>query len=238
MFFRLPEFWVPAASSYAADVDFVFSLIFWIVGFWTVVTMGVFFWLCLRFRARPGVRSQYITGELKSEKKWITYPHLLVLVCDVFIVVAAVRVWYDVKQQMPPAQETVRVVAQQWAWSFVHPGPDKVLDTADDIRTVDELHVKANTLYHFKLEARDVLHSFSVPVFRLKQDAIPGRVITGWFEPTKTGTYDIQCAEICGIGHALMPARVVIETPEQHAAWMASQAPAVAVAALQPQAQE
>jgi cytochrome c oxidase subunit 2 len=238
MFFRLPELWVPAASSYAADIDFVFSLIFWIVGFWTVVTMGVFFWLCLRFRARPGVPSQYITGELKSEKKWITYPHLLVLVCDVFIVVAAVRVWYDVKQQAPPAQETVRVVAQQWAWSFVHPGPDKVLDTADDIRTVDELHVKANTLYHFKLEARDVLHSFSVPVFRLKQDAIPGRVISGWFEPTKTGTYDIQCAEICGIGHALMPARIVIETPEQHAAWMASQAPAVAVAALQPQAQE
>jgi cytochrome c oxidase subunit II len=236
--FNLPELWVPAVSTYARDVDFVFSLIFWIVGFWTVVTVGVFIYLMVRFRARDGVKSQYITGELKSEKKWITYPHLLVLVCDVFIVVAAVRVWYEVKQDLPPAQETVRVVAQQWAWSFVHPGPDGALDTADDIRTVDELHVKADTLYHFKLASRDVLHSFSIPVFRLKQDVIPGRIITGWFKATRTGTYDIQCAEICGIGHALMPARVVIETPEQHTAWMASQTGSVAVAALAPRAQE
>jgi cytochrome c oxidase subunit 2 len=73
----------------------------------------------------------------------------------------------------------------------------------------------------------------------LKQDAIPGRVVTGWFEPTQTGNYLIQCAEICGIGHALMPARIVIETPEQHAAWMASQRPGVALAALAaPRAQE
>lgn len=236
--FRIPELWVPAVSTYASDVDFVISLIFWIVGFWTVLTVGVFFWLIVRFRAREGVRSQYITGELKSEKKWITYPHLLVLVCDVFIVVAAVRVWYNVKQSLPPAQETVRIVGQQWAWSFIHPGADGALDTADDIRTVDELHVKVDTLYHFKLEARDVLHSFSVPVFRLKQDAIPGRVNTGWFKATTTGSYDIQCAEICGIGHALMPARIVIETPAQHAAWVASQSPPVALAALAPRAQE
>jgi len=82
-----------------------------------------------------------------------------------------------------------------------------------------------NEPYVFELSSRDVLHSFSVPVFRLKQDAVPGRVITGWFEPTKTGTYDIQCAEICGIGHALMPARIVIESAADHAAWMAGTAP-------------
>jgi cytochrome c oxidase subunit 2 len=230
--FNLPELWVPAVSTYASNVDFVISLIFWLVGFWLVLSEVVFFWLILRFRKKDGVKAQYIAGELKSEKKYITYPHLLVLVCDVFIVVAAVRVWYDVKQNLPPAQETVRIVAQQWAWSFVHPGPDAKLDTADDIRTVDELHVKADTLYHFKLEARDVLHSFSVPVFRLKQDAIPGRVITGWFQATKTGTYDIQCAEICGVGHGLMPGRIVIETPAQHAAWMAGHQAPVALAAL------
>jgi cytochrome c oxidase subunit 2 len=60
-------------------------------------------------------------------------------------------------------------------------------------------------------------------VFRLKQDAIPGREIVGWFTPTKTGTYDIQCAEMCGIGHGLMPARVVIDSAEQHAAWVSEQ---------------
>jgi cytochrome c oxidase subunit 2 len=228
---------VPVASSYGADIDSVFDLIFILVGFWFVLTQGVFVWLIVRFRKRDGVRAQYITGELKSEKRWISIPHMLVLVCDVFIIVGAVRVWYDVKQNLPPAQETVRVVGQQWAWSFDHPGPDGQLDTADDIRLVDELHVEEGKLYHAKLVSRDVLHSFSVPAFRLKQDVIPGRVITAWFKPTKTGTYDIQCAEICGVGHALMPARIVIETPAQHAAWLASHAP-VELAANAPRAEE
>ena len=228
---------VPVASSYGADIDSVFDLIFILVGFWFVLTQGVFLWLIVRFRKRDGVRAQYITGELKSEKRWISIPHLLVLVCDVFIIVAAVSVWYDVKQSLPPAQETVRVVAQQWAWSFDHPGPDGLLDTADDIRLVDELHVEEGKVYHAKLVSRDVLHSFSVPVFRLKQDVIPGRMITAWFKATKSGTYDIQCVEICGVGHALMPARIVIETPEQHAAWLASHAP-VTLAANAPRAEE
>ena len=228
---HLIEHFLPSASTFSGDIDFVFSLVFWVVGAWFIATEGIFFWLILRFRKKPGVKAQYITGELHHEKQWVHWPHMAVLVFDVIILVAAVRVWYVVKQDLPPAQETVRVVAQQWAWSFVHPGPDGQLDTTDDIKTVDELHVKVDTLYHFKLEARDVLHSFSVPVFRLKQDAIPGRVITGWFQPTLTGSFDIQCAEICGIGHALMPARIVVETPEQHTAWMASQSP-LSVAAL------
>jgi cytochrome c oxidase subunit 2 len=232
MLLHLIERWIPSSSTYSADIDFVFSLIFWVVGAWFLVTEGIFFWLILRFRKRDGVRAQYITGELKSEKKWVSWPHMAVLVFDVVILVAAVRVWYNVKQDLPPAAQTIRVVGQQWAWSFVHPGPDAALGTADDIATVDELHVQVDTLYHFKLEARDVLHSFSVPVFRLKQDAIPGRVITGWFQATKTGTHDIQCAEICGIGHGLMFGRIHIESPAEHAAWMQANSPVTSLAAL------
>jgi cytochrome c oxidase subunit 2 len=219
------ERWIVQASTYAADIDGVIWLIAVLVGFWFVVAELVFFWLILKFRAKDGQRAQYITGEEKKQMRFISWPHYLVLVCDVFIVVGAVRVWVDVKQKLPSEAEAqhVRVVAQQWAWSFVHPGADGKLDTADDIRTVDELHVQVGQKYIYELEARDVLHSFSVPAFRLKQDAVPGRVITGWFEPTRTGTHDIQCAEICGIGHGLMAARVVIESPDQHAAWIESQ---------------
>ena len=211
-----------AASSYAKDIDFVFDLIFWITAFWLLLAEFVFFYLILRFRKKPGVPGQYITGELASEKRWITVPHFAVLLFDVVILFFAVKVWYEVKQDLPQAadQQIVRVIGQQWAWTFVHPGPDGKLDTADDITKVNELHVQVDKLYHFQLESKDVLHDFSVPVFRLKQDVIPGRVITGWFTPTMTGTYDIQCAEICGIGHALMPARITIETSDQHAAWM------------------
>jgi cytochrome c oxidase subunit 2 len=63
------------------------------------------------------------------------------------------------------------------------------------------------------------VHSFFVPVFRLKQDADPGRIYTGWFKPTKIGTYDILCAEICGIGHGVMGAKLVVDTPESYAEW-------------------
>ena len=114
----------------------------------------------------------------------------------------------------------MRIIGQQWAWSFQEPGADGILDTADDIRTVGELHLKVNTTYHFELMSRDVLHSFSVPAFRLKQDAVPGRTITGWFRATRTGTYDIQCTQMCGLGHGLMAARMIVETPQEHAAWI------------------
>ena len=216
------ESYLEQASTYAANIDNLFSLIFYLVGFWFVVCEGIIFWLCFKFKAKKGVKSQYITGELKQEKKWISIPHYLVLVCDIFIIVGAVKVWVDIKQHQPEADRTVRVIGQQWAWSFVHPGADGQLDTKDDIKTVDELHIEAGKVYHYELQARDVMHSFSVPVFRLKQDAIPGRTITGWFEalPDKTGVSDIQCAEMCGMGHGIMSAKIFIETPEQHAAWI------------------
>jgi cytochrome c oxidase subunit 2 len=216
------ERYIEQASTYAADIDGLVLLIGLLVGFWFVLVEVIFFGLIIAYRKRPGVRAEYISGEEKREKRWIAVPHELVLLCDVVIIIAAVRVWVNVKQTLPPAEQTVRVIAQQWAWSFVHPGPDGKLDTADDIKTVDELHVKVGTTYHFKLEARDVLHSFSVPVFRLKQDAIPGRVITGWFKATKTGVHDIQCVEICGIGHALMPGRIYIQSESDYANWMSS----------------
>ena len=78
------EYWVPALSSFAKDIDFVFDMIFWIViAFWFLLVEGVFLWLILRFKKRDGVPAQYITGELKSEKNWVHYPHLAVLACDV-----------------------------------------------------------------------------------------------------------------------------------------------------------
>jgi cytochrome c oxidase subunit 2 len=211
---------VPAASTYAGDIDVLFDVITLLVGIPFLIASFLFFTFILRFKKKEGVPSMYITGTEHKYMKWIHRAHIPILTFDVIIVVMAVNVWYDVKQDLPEANSTIRVTAQQWAWTFTHPGPDNVLDTADDILTVNELHVAKDTLYHFKLESLDVLHNFSVPVFRLKQDAIPGRVITGWFEPTLAGEFDIQCAEICGIGHGLMPARIHIESPGQHAAWV------------------
>jgi cytochrome c oxidase subunit 2 len=214
------SFFVDQSSTYAADVDFVWDLVFWMTNLWALACFACFFYFIIKFRKRDGVKAQYITGEEKEQKKWINIPHALVLVCDVFIIVAAVQVWYAVKQDLPEPDTTIRVVAQQWAWTFQHPGKDNKLDTDDDIRTNDILKISVNKTYHVKLESLDVMHDFSVPVFRFKQDIIPGRVITQWFKAIKTGQHDIQCAEMCGIGHGIMSARIHIQTEKEHLAWI------------------
>ena len=216
------SWFVPQGSTFAADIDNLVLLIGIIVGVWFILAEAVLFGLIFKFRKRDGQPSQYITGESSAQKRWVSWPHHAVLVFDIVILIAALRVWNDIKVATPTTQETVRVIAQQWAWTFVHAGPDNQLDTADDITTIDDLNVQVNKVYQFELHSRDVLHSFSVPAFRLKQDAVPGRVIRGWFTPTLTGTFDVQCAEICGIGHGLMPARIHVQTAEQHAAWLAN----------------
>jgi cytochrome c oxidase subunit 2 len=213
---------LPHGSTFAGDIDSLFGLITWVVGFWYVATNIMFFYLVAKYRARDGVKAQYITGSEPHLKSWISVPHALIIFCDLFLIIGAINVWYNVKQAMPERDRIVGIVVQQWAWTFVHPGPDGELDTEDDIKTVDELHVEVDKTYHFRLESKDVLHNFAVPSFRLKQDAIPGRVILGWFKPTNVGEHLIQCAEMCGIGHGIMPARLHVETAEQHDAWVRS----------------
>lgn len=217
-----------SGSSFAGDINNLILLVTVLAGFWLIVAEVVLFWLIWKFRKKPGVKAQYITGERKEEMKWIHWPHNIILVCDIFIIFFAIKVWYHVKQELPPAQSTIRVIGQQWAWRFVMPGADNVLGTKDDIETVDELHLKVDTTYHYKLESVDVLHDFSIVQFRLKQDAIPGRIMTGWFKPTKVGQFDIQCAEMCGIGHGIMMGKLFVESPEEYDKWIASHTPAEA----------
>lgn len=216
---------ISQASSYAASIDNLILLILILVGFWFIVAELIFIGFILKFRAKPGEKALYITGKEKNQKRWITWPHYAVLLCDVAIVWVSFIVWNDIKLELPPADSEIRVIGQQWAWTFQHPGADGALDTADDIFTIDELHVENGKTYHYKLESLDVLHDFSVPVWRLKQDAVPGRSITGWFEPTRTGTFDVQCAEICGFGHGVMAAQVIVEDQTEHAAWVAANTP-------------
>ena len=100
-------------------------------------------------------------------------------------------------------------------------GSDGELDTTDDVVTVNDLHLKIGETYHYELQSRDVLHNFAVPAFRLRQDAVPGRTISGWFKPTKTGTFDLQCAEMCGYGHGIMGAAVTVHSEESFNTTMA-----------------
>ena len=213
------------AGSFADDVDLLFTIIAVITGAWLLLAEAVLFGFIFKFRRKPGQKAAYIAGESHAELKWIKVPHNIILLFDVVIIVFAVRVWYNVKQTLPPADETIRVIGHQWSWVFVHPGLDHELGTADDVETVDELHLEVDKTYHFKLEATDVLHSLSIPVFRLKQDAVPGRIITGWFKPTRVGTFDFQCSQICGIGHGIMQSTLHVELPSDHEKWLRANMP-------------
>ena len=223
-----------SASTFSDDIDFVIKLIAVTVGVWYILANIVFFGFLFKFRDR-GEKAQYISGEEKHQKRWVTIPHYLVLICDIFLLVGAIQVWYKVKQDLPLADDKVRIIGQQWSWIFQHSGEDGKLDTPDDVTTVNELHVRVDKTYHFELQSKDVVHDFSVPVFRLKQDAVPGRTITGWFNATVEGTYDVQCAEMCGIGHGLMVASITVESEKEHLEWLKTFREDETVANLTPQ---
>ena len=215
------EYYVQSASSFAGDIDNLFLVITLIIGFWFFLVFGIFIYLMVRYRRKEGVKAKYITGEKHSETKWTHYPHYAVVAFDVVIIAINIFVWVDIKQTLPPRDNLVRVIGQQCSWSFIHAGLDGVLDTPDDVATVNDLHLKVGETYHYELQSRDVLHNFAVPAFRLRQDAVPGRTISGWFKPTKTGTFDLQCAEMCGYGHGIMGAAVTVHSEESFNTTMA-----------------
>ncbi len=216
----MTEIFIQRVSSYASDIDLLIDLITVLAGFWFIVAEVALFYFLFRFRRKPDCPTTYVDGTDKKHKRWINVPHILIIVCDVVLIIGATKVWYNIKQHLPEADATIGVISQQWAWTFVHPGRDGELHTEDDVTLVDELHLEKGKTYHYELTAKDVKHCFSVPVFRLKQDAVPGRLIRGWFRPEKTGEFDVQCAEICGIGHGVMGARLFIRSPEGHKAWL------------------
>jgi len=128
----------------------------------------------------------------------------------------------------------VQVLAQQWAWNFRYAGPDGLFNTDDDVVTLNDLRVPANTKILFHITSKDVIHSFFIANARTKVDAIPGRITQMWVEFTKTGDYEIACAEMCGTHHYLMGAKLKIYSPEEFVTWR-DESRTIAQAANDPQ---
>tara|TARA_B100000902_G_scaffold375992_1_gene406569 strand:+ start:700 stop:1386 length:687 start_codon:yes stop_codon:yes gene_type:complete len=215
-----PSIFVDSVSTYASEIDFLIGLIFSLVFIPFIISEILLFTFIFKFRKKSGVKAEYIEGESVKEKRWISIPHYIVLLLDVIIIIFAIGVWVNVKQDIPEPDRVIEIEGRQWAWNFRDPGMDGKLGTSDDIVTTNVLNIEVDKVYNFKLKSVDVLHDFSVPVFRLKQDAIPGREITGWFKAKKTGEYDIQCAEMCGIGHGLMSSKILIKSKKDFTMWL------------------
>ena len=126
---------------------------------------------------------------------------------------------------MPPGDVFVQVTAKQFNWDFTYPGPDGKFATEDDLTVENELHVPVDKVVRLTLQSRDVIHSLFIPNMRFKQDTLPGRRIEGWFKATKTGEFEIPCAELCGFGHSGMLGSLKVQSPTEYAAWTAERWP-------------
>ena len=133
------------------------------------------------------------------------------------------RVWSQVRGTPPPPDLEVEITAEQFAWNIRYAGADGAFNTADDITTINQLHLPLGHTVLVHLKSKDVIHSFFVPQFRMKQDAVPGLTTRVWVSTTKAGHFEIACAELCGLGHYRMRGYLIVESPEALTTWLAEQ---------------
>lgn len=220
--------WLPEnISTYGGDVDAIFYLIFWITTIVFVLVEAALLAFVVLYRYRPGRAVTYTHGNNALEIAWTIAPSIILVV----LALLSREVWNEIRQQMPPVDHQVAVKAKQFNWDFIYPGPDGRFDTADDLKLENELHVPVDKVIRVKLTSRDVIHSFFVPVLRLKQDTLPGREIDVWFKATKTGRYEIPCAELCGFGHSGMKGWLTVHAQQDYERWVQERWPAASARA-------
>jgi cytochrome c oxidase subunit 2 len=257
----------PLATAHGGQID---NLIGWIHIFMLILFVGwggFFLYAIVRFRKSRNPVADY-KGVTSNRS---TYSEIAVAVVEgVLLVGFAIPLWAARVDSLPPESEAlvVQVTGEQFAWNVHYPGADRIfgrtdiklldlqsnplgLDRSDpaakdDITTVNQLYLPVNRPIIVRLRTKDVIHSFGVPEFRVKQDAVPGFTIPVWFIPTvttaemrtRTGNpgfqYEIACAQLCGLGHARMRGFVTVQSAEEFQKWMEEAAAEQAGAAVDP----
>jgi cytochrome c oxidase subunit II len=206
-------------STFGPQIDWLFELIFWIVmAVWIAVMVAMVIFM-IRYRTRPGRKAEYIEGNTRLEVVWTTATAVILVI----LAFMSRSTWADIKEHGPPGQAFYAVNAKQFNWEITYPGPDGKFGTKDDLTVENEMHVPVGKVVRIDLTSKDVIHSFFVPNLRLKQDAVPGRVIHVWFEATETGQYEIPCAELCGFGHSGMKGNLTVQSQADFDKWLADQ---------------
>lgn len=205
MFDNFP-LWPQRASSTAGNVDALFIFLLIVSGLMTLLVFAAVAYFAARYRHRKGVLAEQVEGSTPLELTWTIIP------LGVFMVIFAWGAVVYFKSRTPPRDSTeVYVVAKQWMWKLEH---------AEGQREINELHVPVGRDVKLIMTSQDVIHSFFVPAFRMKQDVLPGRYTVAWFHATKAGTYHLFCAEYCGTQHSGMIGSIVVMEPAQYEAWM------------------
>lgn len=205
MFSNFP-LWPARASSFANNVDALYIFLLVVTGFFTLLVFALVAFFAIKYRQRPGGRATQIEGSYALEATWTLIPFGLFMV--MFVWGAAV---YMAEVKPPQNAMEIFVVGKQWMWKTQHP---------EGVREINQLHVPVGRDIRLTLVSQDVIHSFYMPEFRIKQDVLPGRYTTTWFHPIKTGTYHLFCAEYCGTQHSGMIGQIVVMEPTEFAAWL------------------
>ncbi|MBI3321773.1 MAG: cytochrome c oxidase subunit II [Candidatus Omnitrophica bacterium] len=209
--------WLPEGiTTTAPAIDRLFYGILAITGAVFVAVQATLVIFLVRYRQQPGRRAWYTHGNTLIEIIWTAIPALIL----VSLALHSQRVWSQVRGTPPPPDLEIEITAEQFAWNIRYAGPDGVLNTPDDITTINQLHLPVHQTVLLHLKSKDVIHSFFVPQFRMKQDAVPGITTRLWVSATRTGQFEIACAELCGLGHYRMRGYLAIEPPEAFQAWL------------------
>ena len=208
----------PGASTFAGDIDRIYYIILAITGIAFVVVEVGLVWFLFKYRARPGGKVHYTHGSTKAEIIWTTVPAVTVVILGLM----SGALWKQIKGEdsIPANARPLAVHAEQFEWGVTYPGLDGQLGSADDFTIRNQIHLEVDQPVVVHLTAEDVIHSFNVPAFRVKQDAVPGMMIRTWFQPTITGEYELGCAELCGTGHYKMRAVVTVHSADDYQRWL------------------
>ena len=207
-------------STYGHEIDNLFYFISIPVGLAFLITIIVFIYPLFKNKYNKDRKAKYVKGNTWKQLIWIIVPMVLIGVSDIIILFVEKDAWHSIEETLPEEDFKVAITGRQWSWQITYPGKDGILYTADDVMETNDLHVPINSVVHLDIKSLDVLHSVFIPNVRLKQDALPGRTITRWFEATKTGAYDISCAEICGLAHSNMKGTLHVDTNEDFLAYL------------------
>jgi len=235
--FLSPWWFTPIASNWQA-IDFTIDITFWVTGAVFIAVNLFMAYAVLRYRNRgPDSERAHYEPENTKLEIWLTG---LTAIGVAAMLGPGLYVWNDFVNPPEDAWE-VEVVGEQWRWTFRLPGDDGKLGASSallvnidnplgvdpaDANGQDDLIVMSNVMHlpidkpvKMLLRSKDVLHDFAVAEFRVKMDLVPGLVSYMWLTPTRTGTFDILCEELCGLGHFTMRGRVVVDTQEDYDAW-------------------
>jgi cytochrome c oxidase subunit 2 len=200
------------ASTTAVQTDYLY---FFLLGFSAFILALVFlpmiFFLFKYRRGKKANRAFPNLPEMKIEITWTVIP--IFLVTGMFA--WAAQIFFD--EEVPPANTLeINVVGKQWMWKMQH---------AEGNREINELHLPVNRAVKLTLASEDVIHSFFIPAFRIKQDVVPGRFTTEWFQPTRVGAYRFFCSEYCGADHSKMAGTILVMSPAEYQDWLARGSP-------------